>query len=485
MMEAARAAPVLNLDAKTPAKPGAAGAKAEAGDRKIRFQDTLDRQIPTKNQQNLDPEGGKQNMLAEGPQIEIGGETPETRQAAPAASQQQQIKKPVIELSFDLGTPGQPPVESEAEPRVPKRIDLSTIAPKPKAREKAEDAPVGDRKPAADIDLDLLADTGNLETAPAEEEPRHDPEVRSDATDRDNRQSAPQPAASSDAPVKDVLNLLQDKAQAAAAVTSHARTETKLPEPKSGETAPEVQEDGTADGAVYRLSRADGKGGSIDIPGPVEPTQKQDAPSQPQTVNQVVVVDQRRYLAPAQDNALAVVNTISGNPEWISAAQPDSSLANAAAMAGSGKVVNTLKIQMNPIELGLVTATMRLAGEELTVELKVETGAAYRQLKEDQSRIVEALKAQGFSVDQVSVVLAPERADAGNGQSNTMQHGQGGQNGQQNQARDGAQGQAAGRGNGGYQQERARNGNSGADEGRSEVGSAGGVGPAGTGHIYL
>lgn len=39
-------------------------------------------------------------------------------------------------------------------------------------------------------------------------------------------------------------------------------------------------------------------------------------------------------------------------------------------------MVNTLKIQMNPIDLGLVTATMRLAGDALNVDLKVETGAA-------------------------------------------------------------------------------------------------------------
>lgn len=235
---------------------------------------------------------------------------------------------------------------------------------------------------------------------------------------------------------------------------------------------------------LYRLSRADGKGGSLRISAPdaVAPGHKS-APDI--NINAVTVVDQRRYLAPAQDNALAVVNTIAGNKDWVAATQPQSAIASAASMVGNGKVLNTLKIQMHPIELGLVTATMRLAGEELTVELKVDNGVAYRKLKDDQSRIIEALKAQGFSVDQVSVVLAPERPDTGNSPSANMQNGQGSGLPQQNQSRQGAPGQAPGRGNGGYQQEAAPNGNSSASDGRGEMGPAYGHGPAGTGHLYI
>jgi chemotaxis protein MotD len=69
---------------------------------------------------------------------------------------------------------------------------------------------------------------------------------------------------------------------------------------------------------------------------------------------------------------------------------------------------------MSPIDLGLVTATMRLSGETLNVDLKVETGTAYRQLKEDHGKILEALRSQGYAVDNVTISMAPvERADTG------------------------------------------------------------------------
>ncbi len=40
---------------------------------------------------------------------------------------------------------------------------------------------------------------------------------------------------------------------------------------------------------------------------------------------------------------------------------------------------------------------MRLSGDALNVDLKVETGAAYRQLKEDHGKILEALRSQGYT----------------------------------------------------------------------------------------
>ncbi|MGO8657576.1 flagellar hook-length control protein FliK, partial [Rhizobium ruizarguesonis] len=89
--------------------------------------------------------------------------------------------------------------------------------------------------------------------------------------------------------------------------------------------------------------------------------------------------------------------------------------------------------QMNPLDLGLVTATMRLSGDALNVDLKVETGAAYRQMKEDHGKILEALRSQGYAVENVTISMAPvERSDAGNqGQASQQQslpqQGQGGE----------------------------------------------------------
>ncbi|MBY5348850.1 flagellar hook-length control protein FliK [Rhizobium leguminosarum] len=188
-----------------------------------------------------------------------------------------------------------------------------------------------------------------------------------------------------------------------------------------------------ADGKTFRISRADGRGVSMDVyigtdqAGPKDGSKKAD-------VENVSVLESRRYIGLMQNsNSAAVTAALSGDSEWARAMEPSSALSNAAEWTSTGKVVNTLKIQMNPLDLGLVTATMRLSGDALNVDLKVETGAAYRQMKEDHGKILEALRSQGYAVENVTISMAPvERPDAGNqGQASQQQsppqQGQGGE----------------------------------------------------------
>ncbi|WP_117190936.1 flagellar hook-length control protein FliK [Rhizobium terrae] len=158
----------------------------------------------------------------------------------------------------------------------------------------------------------------------------------------------------------------------------------------------------------------------------------------------VTILDSRRFLGLAPNsNGASLTALISGDSEWAAAMQPSSALSNAAAQSSTGTVVNMLKLQMNPHDLGSVTATLRLHGEELNVHLTVETRAAYRQLSEDSGGIMDALRAQGFSVDQVTISIAPTADSDGAG---NQPQGQSGQAGQQGAAQDGRQGFAAGRG---------------------------------------
>lgn len=477
MMDPARAAPVLNLDAKPPAKSAAGGDKVDAGDKKAMFRETLNRHSPSKNLQSDSQDKAEGDALLDGATDDEG--VPEGAQQgdnASAAAVAARLKKPVIPLGQALRLKGANDDASGDE--IASRIDIRTMGlHKSKSKDQADMVdPESSQPDSYDIDLSKIAMVLQKIQGGQQIDPSDAADAKKAAEDSDGE------AVVKDEPAKDVLSLLHENARNANAGAMHAQSASAAMNASADHGHGDSAQD--QGGTVYRLSRADGKGGALDIPGSDQPM-PEEASAKETTINPVSVVDQRRFLAPAQDNALAVVSTIGGNPEWSSAMQPESSLANAASVAGNGKVVNTLKIQMHPIDLGLVTATMRLAGEELTVELKVENGTAYRQLKEDQSRIIDALRAQGFSVDQVTVVMAPERSDSGNGQSNTAQNGQGGNLAQQNQARGGAQGQAPGRGNGGYQQENERNGNSQADEGRSDVGAVGSRGVAGTGNLYL
>lgn len=182
---------------------------------------------------------------------------------------------------------------------------------------------------------------------------------------------------------------------------------------------------GDADRA-FRFVRADGKGQSLSMR--VAAAEDKPAHFETGTANEggqtVAVLDARRYLAPAS-NAASITAAMVGDSEWAHAMQPGSELANALTQSNTGKVVNTLKIQMSPIELGNVTATLRLTGDELTVHLTVENRAAFKHLNDDQSDMLKALRSQGFAVDQIQISLS-SAADRG-----TSDAGQSGAQGQQ------------------------------------------------------
>ncbi|MEM5471549.1 flagellar hook-length control protein FliK [Hoeflea sp. AS60] len=154
------------------------------------------------------------------------------------------------------------------------------------------------------------------------------------------------------------------------------------------------------------------------------------------------------------------------------AAQP----AAGTAVQQTGQTLHTLKLQLNPVSLGSVTAILKLSGDELSVEIKVQTAEAYRQVKEDNQAMIKALRGQGFGVEQITVqhVTGPDRSS-----SQTPQ--QGFQAGQQGPGSSDAQssGRESGRNNAGQQ-------GSGSQGGQGhEQGSYTGSGTGRTDGVYL
>lgn len=234
----------------------------------------------------------------------------------------------------------------------------------------------------------------------------------------------------------------------------------------------------------FRFLRADGKGQALAMRvGPSDgETVKYEIGQAKDGGQTVAVLDSRRYIAPASTNAASLTAAMMGDGEWASAMLPGSELANAASQSSSGKVVNTLKLQMSPIELGNVTATLRLSGEELTVQITVETHAAHKALSEDQGEMLKALRAQGFTVDQIQVTLnvgAADRADSGQTGAQGQSSGQ--------QAQGGAQG-----GNGNNERRTATtqaDGGTGmgktADDASALQATPGGTGASRPDHVYI
>ncbi len=256
----------------------------------------------------------------------------------------------------------------------------------------------------------------------------------------------------------------------------------------ASDTALTLPDDGKgADAAqTFRLTRADGRGSALDLSisksGDDVADVKVGAAAGGDAVA-VTVLDSRRYLGlAANSNSALVAGTLAGDHEWSAAMQPGSALSNAANLTSTGKVVNTLKIQLRPDNLGDVTATMRLSGDQLSVDLKVQTSEAYRQLHADQSRMVDALRAQGYQVDNITVSMASnadQQSDSGrNSGSNQPQ--------QQSLFNQGQGGDARPRGqNYSGQQANGNDGNRSSGERGVEDGAAGGVQRSRSGAVYL
>ena len=241
---------------------------------------------------------------------------------------------------------------------------------------------------------------------------------------------------------------------------------------------------------VYRFSRADGTGKSLDMSLP-----SADANGSKDTatsgIEHITVLDARRFISDGDSvsaNTKALVSGMSGDKDWAAAMKAASS-ANASNSVDSNRVaapVNTLKIQMTPADMGTVTATLRLQGDQLTVHLSVDSAEAYKHLTQDKDGLVQSLKSQGFSVDQVNIQLnTTSTADRTVAQTSSSQQS-GGQ-----QMQDGSAGQFAqqgqGQDNSRRQQSNGFNSNTQFTDqaAGSDIGTDSGTDGARSGQVYL
>jgi len=102
--------------------------------------------------------------------------------------------------------------------------------------------------------------------------------------------------------------------------------------------------------------------------------------------------------------AAAVTATIAQEVSWRPAHVADPSQMSRQAFVQEAK---TLSIQLHPAELGVVTATLRLSGEQLHVELSAESETARHRLSVDSDEIVRSLRRLGLDIDQVQIMQLP------------------------------------------------------------------------------
>jgi flagellar hook-length control protein FliK len=109
---------------------------------------------------------------------------------------------------------------------------------------------------------------------------------------------------------------------------------------------------------------------------------------------------------PLTSTAAGLVSVMETDPTWRAAAT-EGTVATAVRAGTSSGGVNTLKIQLHPIELGVVTARLSTTGSQLSVEIQVESGEAYKKLTTDSEAILKALRSIGYDIEKVSIQQAP------------------------------------------------------------------------------
>jgi chemotaxis protein MotD len=85
-------------------------------------------------------------------------------------------------------------------------------------------------------------------------------------------------------------------------------------------------------------------------------------------------------------------------------------VANTAMQQQASGPMRILRIQLHPLELGVVTAKLSLQGGAMTVELQTETRDAASRLATDSNDIVKALRGLGIEVDRVTVTQSSSPA---------------------------------------------------------------------------
>lgn len=125
-----------------------------------------------------------------------------------------------------------------------------------------------------------------------------------------------------------------------------------------------------------------------------------------------------------------VISTLGADPAWSAYFQE--------TQPGHPGRVTSLKIQLNPSELGMVTAHLLPGDDGLTVELIAESVDAQNKLAADTDLIARSLRAIGIDIDRVTVQLATRndavaQGDAGQPRSFSSETGaRGDGNGERN-----------------------------------------------------
>ncbi|MBU2145602.1 MAG: flagellar hook-length control protein FliK [Alphaproteobacteria bacterium] len=125
------------------------------------------------------------------------------------------------------------------------------------------------------------------------------------------------------------------------------------------------------------------------------------------STSRVTVISEQMMPAPAQSTSLSLATTLAAS----GVLKPESIRIAAEALPIGMTPAHSLSIQLHPAELGMVTASLKFVGDQLSIELQVENNEAYRALQTDSESLVKSLRGMGYEIDRVTI-LQPAAASS-------------------------------------------------------------------------
>ncbi len=169
--------------------------------------------------------------------------------------------------------------------------------------------------------------------------------------------------------------------------------------------------------------------------------------------------------------ARAILDDVSGISGPHDPSYQSDGVQRVALARASGGVLRVLSLQLNPVELGLVTVKMRLSGDSLEMELQVEKQETAELLRNDAEKLSSLLRTSGYRPDVITI----QTTESTNHDRNSFQRLQGGTEDQNFQGNTGNQGHSSGQHHGQYGPKEAELPNEPKQDRASGRSSSGGV----------
>lgn len=197
------------------------------------------------------------------------------------------------------------------------------------------------------------------------------------------------------------------QATARAATSGPANNATVL-----GAAAAETFADPSAKPQAATGTATDNPAATPDKPSRAAPSRQQ--PEQAIAANRVTVMSEQAIPAPAASvtGTTASALALDIGSEALRHTAAATAVQQLQATASTGSAAHVLKIQLRPVELGMVTASLHLSGDQLSVEIQVENAEAYHRLSADREAINNALRGLGFDVDRITIQQPQSQANA-------------------------------------------------------------------------